>query len=264
MAKICNVATPITSVNNITINKTKKCNTSNYTKLSSRSVSYLVFHYTGNIKDTASANANYFMTHSNVGASAHYFVDDTSIWQSVDINNRAWHCGTNKTYYHSDCRNNNSIAIEMCCTAGNYKIGNKAKENAAQLGAALCKYLGITDVDKYVLRHYDITYKNCPAQMAGLNNAEWISFKNRIKEILNYKPSPAVPKFTPYKVKVTADALNVRRGAGANYGKVYVIRNKGIYTIVDEITNGNTKWGLLKSYEKNRNGWISLSYTKRI
>lgn len=68
----------------------------------------------------------------------------------------------------------------------------------------------------------------------------------------------------PYKVRVTANELNVRRGAGANYNIVTTIKDKGIYTIVDEAMNGSTKWGLLKSYEKNRDGWISLKYTTQI
>lgn len=68
----------------------------------------------------------------------------------------------------------------------------------------------------------------------------------------------------PYKVKVTTDSLNIRKGAGTLYGKVGVIEDGGVYTIVDEKTNGSTKWGLLKSYEKNRNGWISLKYCTKI
>ena len=183
MGKICNVAAPITSVNGITINRTKPCNATNYDNTASRKVDYIVYHYTGNSEDTASANANYFMG-SNRNASAHYFVDDNNIYQSVDANDIAWHCGA-YTYYHDYCRNSNSIGIEMCCTAGNYKIGSKALENAVQLGAALCKYFGITDVDKYVVRHYDVSHKKCPAQMSGANNAEWKAFKERIKAALN-------------------------------------------------------------------------------
>lgn len=183
MGKICNVAAPIASVNGISINRTKPCNFTNFSNKDSRNVEYVVFHYTGNSKDSAWANVNYFMG-ANRDASAHYFVDDENIYQSVDVNDVAWHCGA-YTYYHASCRNSNSIGIEMCCTAGNYKVGPAALENAAQLGAALCKYLGITDVDKYIVRHYDVSHKKCPAQMAGASNAEWDAFKARIKAILN-------------------------------------------------------------------------------
>lgn len=62
-----------------------------------------------------------------------------------------------------------------------------------------------------------------------------------------------------YEVKVTASALNIRKGPGTSYGKVGIIRDKGTYTIVEE-KNG---WGLLKGYQSGRNGWISLKYTKK-
>lgn len=66
---------------------------------------------------------------------------------------------------------------------------------------------------------------------------------------------------TPYKVKVTDSALNIRKGAGTNYAVSGVIRDKGVYTIVDEANGtGATKWGKLKSGA----GWISLDYTKRL
>lgn len=194
MGKLCNVAAPISTVNGITINKSKPCNTGNYNDMASREVKYIVMHYTGNYKDTAANNANYFMNNV-VEVSAHYFVDDTSIWQSVDVNDKAWHCGDD-VYYHPEARNTNSIGIEMCCTAGNYKIGAKALENSAQLVAALCKYLDITDIDKYIVRHYDVTHKNCPAQMAGDNNSEWVAFKKRVKEIMN----PLVVKTLKFEV----------------------------------------------------------------
>lgn len=75
------------------------------------------------------------------------------------------------------------------------------------------------------------------------------------------------PKFEPYIVRVTVNELNVRKGAGTNYSIVGSIKNKGAYTIIDEATGkGATKWGLLKAYQKNRNGWISLDtdYVKKV
>ena len=59
--------------------------------------------------------------------------------------------------------------------------------------------------------------------------------------------------------------LNIRKGAGTNYGIRGSIKDKGVYTIVGESSGtGATKWGLLKSYEKNRDGWVSLDYVKKI
>ena len=77
--------------------------------------------------------------------------------------------------------------------------------------------------------------------------------------------SGADVSFSPYLVRVTTDVLNIRKGAGTNYKTNGAIRNKGMYTIVEEATGtGASKWGLLKSYAKNRDGWISLDYAKKV
>ncbi len=59
-----------------------------------------------------------------------------------------------------------------------------------------------------------------------------------------------------YTVRVTVDALNIRKGAGTLYKKVGMITDRGVYTIID--TKGN--WGKLKSGA----GWICLKYTKKV
>lgn len=70
-----------------------------------------------------------------------------------------------------------------------------------------------------------------------------------------------VEAFKAYTVKVTASALNIRKGPGTNYGTNGVIRDKGVYTIVAESTGkGATKWGKLKSGA----GWISLDCAKKV
>lgn len=64
------------------------------------------------------------------------------------------------------------------------------------------------------------------------------------------------PIFNPYTVKITTDALNYRTGPSASYKIVGTIRDRGVYTIIQE-KNG---WGQLKS----KVGWINLYYTKKI
>lgn len=64
----------------------------------------------------------------------------------------------------------------------------------------------------------------------------------------------------PYLVKVTADCLYIRKGAGTNTAKVGKITDKGVYTIVEErMGSGASLWGRLKSGA----GWISLDYVKK-
>lgn len=68
--------------------------------------------------------------------------------------------------------------------------------------------------------------------------------------------TPSTPvASTSYMVKVTTNALNIRKGPGTNYAIVGCITDKGSYTIVEE----NNGFGKLKSGA----GWISLSYTKK-
>ena len=222
----------------------------------------MTMHYTGNNKDTARANANYFGG-AGRNASAHLFVDDTEIYQSVPLNSVAWHCGA-QTYKHAYCRNANSIGIEMCCTAGNYKISEKTKQNAAYLCAYICKMLGISagEVDKYVLRHWDVTGKNCPAQMAGSNNAEWVAFKNMVKSILNgggtgNSTSGGTQTKQMYRVRKTwADAAS-QKGAFTSLenAKKCADENKG-YSVFD--SNGN------KVYPASANTGTSCNYVVKI
>lgn len=63
-----------------------------------------------------------------------------------------------------------------------------------------------------------------------------------------------------YKVVVTASSLNVREGAGTSYRITKSVKKGEVFTIVEEKSNGSTKWGKLMSGA----GWISLKYTERI
>ena len=69
--------------------------------------------------------------------------------------------------------------------------------------------------------------------------------------------TPSTPTtFKPYLAKVTADVLNIRKGAGTNYAIVGTIKKGEVYTIVKE----SGSWGFLKSGA----GWISLNYVKKV
>lgn len=80
------------------------------------------------------------------------------------------------------------------------------------------------------------------------------------------KPVVKEEAFKPYEVKIDITNLRIRKGPGTNNGIHNKYTGKGVFTIVDEKPGeGSTKgWGLLKAYEKNRNGWISLDFAKRL
>jgi hypothetical protein len=83
----------------------------------------------------------------------------------------------------------------------------------------------------------------------------WVSADN----VSAIGQAPDAP-FTAYTVKVTADALNIRKGPGTDTAIVGDIKDKGVYTIVEEATGpGANRWGRLKSGA----GWISLDHTQK-
>lgn len=153
----------------------KECNSQNFTPGRSRKVKYLVIHYTSNNGDTAKNNADYF-AREKVGASAHYFCDESEIWQSVKDTDTAWHCGA-KTYKHPECRNSNSIGIEICMNDKNGKVRQGSIDTAAELARYLMKRYGILLAN--VIRHHDVTGKDCPAPMVD-DPALWDAFKKSL------------------------------------------------------------------------------------
>lgn len=148
---------------------------------------YIVIHYTGNTTDTAKANANYFYN-ANRGASAHYFVDDTNVYEVVSPNNTSWAVGVNygRNNLFGKCTNYNSINIEMCSTKG--KISDKTFANTVALARKLMNTYSIP-VSR-VVRHYDVCSKICPGWTGwvGDNETIWKKFKKELgKEYVTMK-----------------------------------------------------------------------------
>lgn len=132
----------------------------NRTVRTNRPIMNIVLHYTGNYTDKAINNAKYFLLVYR-GASAHYFVDETSIWQSVLDKDEAWavdrNYGTNNLF--GVVNNNNSISIEMCSTDG--KIADSTFYNALWLTKELMKMYDIPATNVHT--HYEVCSKHCPA-----------------------------------------------------------------------------------------------------
>lgn len=140
-------------------------------------IKYIVMHYTAGDGDTARGNCQYFKD-TYRGASAHFFVDEDSVWQSVELYDSAWHCGDNPPS-HNGATNLNSIGIEMCSDiiGGDYIISDDTVNNAAEL----VWYLLDMYPNAILCRHYDVTGKRCP--MPWVDNPElWTEFQRKIKE----------------------------------------------------------------------------------
>ena len=167
--------------------KTLTARSDNYGDLrSTKDIKWLVYHYTGNRTDTALANATYFRTGFR-DASAQYFVDEVSIYQSVPDNRIAWAVGStgwldqgspyaDKGHkYWKKCTNANSIHIEMCSSGGRHSA--KTIANAKELGNYLCNKYNIDNA--HVIRHFDVNGKLCPITFVTDEKA-WNNFKSGI------------------------------------------------------------------------------------
>lgn len=143
-------------------------------------ICYLVIHFTANDGDSAKNNADYFAREAP-GASAHFFVDEREIWQSVQEKDIAWHCGTRGMYFHPYCRNANSLGVELCSRkrGEKYYFAPETVKNAQQFVRSLMKRYGIPMEN--VVRHYDVTHKNCPAPFVEDAGA-WQKFKAGLME----------------------------------------------------------------------------------
>ena len=153
----------------------KQAHRGNYSPGRTQPIEYIVVHYTANTGDTAQNNLDYF-ARTKTGTSAHYFVDENEVCQSVQDTDVAWHCGS-KNPRHPYCRNANSIGVEMCNSVGGVPEAVRAR-TAAFVRQKMKEY-GIDS--SHVLRHYDATGKRCPAPWVD-NPAEWMEFKKMLEE----------------------------------------------------------------------------------
>lgn len=215
----------------------------NLTKKINRTIKWIVIHNTGT-DASAENNCKYFRS-GNRGASADFFVNKNgSIYlYNGDIKNYySWHSG-------KKAMNIESIGIEVV-NSGEEFTGPQQLA-LQELIDYLCKTYGIDRNN--IIRHYDVTGKICPMAYSGTEskNRKWQALKATISSIPEAKPEAGTKL-----VKITANALNVRKSA-TTLSKVVTTVHKGeLYTITEE----KGGWGKLKSGI----GWISLKYTKTI
>lgn len=172
--------------------KQKRANRSNYgLSRNVKNIKYICIHYTGNDKDSDESNSTYF-ANNIIKASAHYFVDDDSITQSVPDNYIAYSVGGSKYSncsttgggkYYGKCTNANSVSIELCDVTKDGKVYPSAKTiaNAIELTQLLMKKYNIPASN--VIRHFDVTGKSCPSYWCGntTKNKLWLTeFYNKL------------------------------------------------------------------------------------
>ena len=236
------------------------CDPSNYCVGRTQPVRYIVMHYTANNGDTARNNCDYYHRAGGLQASAHYFCDEHGAMQSVREGDTAWHCGAEagRRYWHPECRNGNSIGIEMCSRKradGSYYILPETVANAAALAREIMQRYGI-DTD-HVLRHYDVTGKRCPMPWVD-DPAQWTAFKDMLTpestttdeeddDMVRYSKIEDVPDWAQDTVRELMYAgalkgddhgcidLSLDMVRGLVIGKRYVDARSSRYVAVDDV-----------------------------
>lgn len=137
-------------------------------------ISKIVIHYTGNPGTTAQANRDYFESLAEnpvTSASSHFVIGlNGEIIQCVPLNEIA---------YASNKANSYSISIECCHPDESGEFSTATYNQCVALTAELCKYYHL-DPDTDVIRHYDVTEKECPLFYVE-NPEEWDMFLGFVK-----------------------------------------------------------------------------------
>ncbi len=130
------------------------------------------------------AHFRYLQTATRYG-SAHYYVDDKQIIQTIGDSYIAWSVGDNQGYgkYLNGCTNANSISIEMCVNKN--ADPDLVYKNTLELTKNLMKKFGIPA--ERVCRHYDVSRKDCPHNLRANNWALWWQFKAEIVKPIEWK-----------------------------------------------------------------------------
>ena len=208
-------------------------------------------------------------------ASSNYGIgSDGRIALYCDEEDRSW-CSSNAA------NDNRAITIEVANDGGapDWHVSDAAMESLIKLCADICKRNDIKELkwqgDKKLIGQIDkqnmtvhrwFAAKACPGNYLYDKHPYIVAEVNKIlgsgttiqptTPTAPAKPNPEPAQQQSYKVRVTVSALNIRKGPSAKYGISGCIKDKGVYTIVQE----EKGWGKLKSGA----GWICLAYTKKV
>ena len=124
----------------------------------------IVVHYIGNPGTTAQQNRDYFASAASE-VSAHFVIGlDGEIIQCIPLHEKS---------SASNHRNKDTISIEVCHPDVSGKFTDESYKSLVKLTAWLCEVCGLDSND--VIRHYDITGKQCPLYFVTHEDA-WEQF----------------------------------------------------------------------------------------
>lgn len=240
--------------------------TNNYNVRDHKIDKITIHHMAGNLSCQQAANA----VQINGGSWNYCIQSDGKIGVMIDEKYRAWTSSNRE----NDMR---AVTIEVANDkiGGNWHVSDKALASLIALCVDICKrnsikklnYTGNANGNLTMHRYFAATA--CPGEylaskfpyIANEVNKR-LAAKTAAKTNTAIKSTATTSKvFKSYKVKVTADVLNVRSKPTTDGRVTCTVKRNEIYTIVAESNGkGAKKWGKLKSGA----GWISLDYIKKV
>ena len=145
--------------------------------ITNEKINGIVVHYTANPGSTAMENRDYFEglkdTHLTKVSSNFVIGLEGEIVQCIPT----WEMA-----YASNDRNGDTISIECCHPDETGKFNDATYKSLVQLCVWLCVKYDLTAED--VIRHYDVTGKDCPKYFVE-NEEAWVQFRENIADGLN-------------------------------------------------------------------------------
>lgn len=128
----------------------------------------IVIHYVGNPGTTAQQNRDYYASRSSE-VSSHFVIGlKGEIIQCIPLHEKS---------SASNHRNKDTISIEVCHPDESGKFTDETYDSLVKLTVWLCEVCGLDSSD--IIRHYDITGKQCPLYFVTHENA-WERFKKDV------------------------------------------------------------------------------------
>ena len=129
----------------------------------------IVIHYVGNPGTTAQQNRDYYANPSSE-VSSHFVIGlKGEIIQCIPLHEKS---------SASNHRNKDTISIEVCHPDESGKFTDETYDSLVKLTVWLCEVCGLDSSD--IIRHYDITGKQCPLYFVTHENA-WERFKKDVE-----------------------------------------------------------------------------------
>ena len=128
----------------------------------------IVIHYVGNPGSTAQQNRDYYANPSS-DVSSHFVIGlKGEIIQCIPMYEKS---------SASNHRNKDTISIEVCHPDESGKFTDETYDSLVKLTVWLCEVCGLDSSD--IIRHYDITGKQCPLYFVTHENV-WERFKKDV------------------------------------------------------------------------------------